>query len=246
MKVRCLCLLVLSFCALSLLAEDGGSIKGSVVYDGTPPELKPTTVADTAVGDCKCTTVSNESLLVDPANKGIKWSIVRLMIEPKDAPPKAAKNAQLDQMGCHFEPHVVISAPGESVDFLNGDCTPAKMGIMHNLHSTPYDFENKPFNLAHSPAEPVKTIKGSVYFTKPEIVEIKCDIHFWMKSFVVVHDPRYCAVTGADGKFEIKNVPPGKYKLNVMQEACGEKVLDVEVKAGAATDAGEVKMKKGK
>jgi len=33
-----------------------------------------------------------------------------------------------------------------------------------------------------------------------------------MKGFFVVHDPRFCAVTGADGVFEIKNIPPGTYK----------------------------------
>ena len=245
MKAHYVSVLVLSICALALHAEDGGSIKGSVVYDGVPPDMKPFKVDDGAVADCKCAQVDNDTLIVDPTTKAIKWSIIRLMIEPKDAPPKAAKLAQLDQKGCHFEPHVVVSAPGEDVEFLNGDGSPGNMGAIHNIHSMGYDFVNKEFNQAHQPGAS-KIMKGSVYFKDPEIVQINCNMHGWMKSFVVVHDPRYCAVTGADGKFEIKNVPPGKYKINVMQESCGEKPLDVEVKAGAATDMGEVKMKKGK
>lgn len=226
--------------ACSLRAADGGSIKGTVVYDGEPPEIKPHEVKDADNQKaCNCKEVPNEDLLVDPKTKGIKWAIVRLMIEAKDAPPKAEKKAQITQKGCQFTPHTIVVAPGEDVEVLNPD------GIAHNVHTTGYDFLNPPLNVMCAGGDASKDIKGPKYLKDAEIVKLECNIHPWMKGFIVVHDPRYCALTGEDGKFEIKNVPPGKYKLNIYLDGLPEKNLDVEVKAGAATEV-EQKMKKSK
>ena len=51
-------------------------------------------------------------------------------------------------------------------------------------------------------------------FAKKEIlVKIKCDVHFWMFTYVGVMDNPYFAVSDADGNFKISNVPPGDYTL---------------------------------
>ncbi len=237
MKV-CFSLLSLLFLAAALRAADAGSIKGTVTYDGEPPKLKPHEVKDPLNQQaCKCKEVANEDLVVDEKTKGIKWVIARLMIEPKDAPPKAEKKAQITQKGCTFAPHTIIVAPGEDVEVLNPD------GIAHNVHTTGYDFLNPPLNVMCGAADTSKDIKGPKYLKDAEIVKLECNIHPWMKGFIVVHDPRYAALTGDDGKFEIKNVPPGKYKMNLYLDGVPEKNIDVEVKAGAATEVNE-KMKK--
>ena len=37
-----------------------------------------------------------------------------------------------------------------------------------------------------------------------------CSIHPWMKAYIIARDDPYFAVTGADGSFEIKNLPAGE------------------------------------
>ena len=81
-----------------------------------------------------------------------------------------------------------------------------------------------------------KDIKGPLYLKDAEIVKLECNIHPWMKGFIVVHDPRYCAVSAEDGSFEIKNIPAGTYKVNVFHEKFGnldgKETHSIEIKAG--------------
>src|SRR5689334_22909695 len=112
--------LCLMWCAVAACGGEGGAIKGVVVYDGDVPESPPWDVPVARQSDCKCKTIENEALVVDKATKGIKYAIVRLMIEPGDAAPKPAQIAQVELKNCKFIPHAVISAPGENVQFVNG------------------------------------------------------------------------------------------------------------------------------
>jgi hypothetical protein len=43
----------------------------------------------------------------------------------------------------------------------------------------------------------------------------------------------YFAVTGADGSFEIKNLPPGSYTIEAWQEKLGAQELPVDVAPSA-------------
>jgi hypothetical protein len=52
--------------------------------------------------------------------------------------------------------------------------------------------------------------------TAESFLRFKCDVHPWMFSYVTVLDHPYFAVSGKDGSFTIKNVPPGKYTLVAM------------------------------
>jgi len=55
-----------------------------------------------------------------------------------------------------------------------------------------------------------------------------------MIAWVCVFDNPYFAVSGKDGKFTIKNVPPGKYTLQASHRKLGTQTADIEVKAGGA------------
>ena len=56
-----------------------------------------------------------------------------------------------------------------------------------------------------------------------------------MFAWVSVFDNPYFAVSGADGKFTIKNVPPGKYTLQAVHRKLGTLTADIEVKAEGAS-----------
>jgi hypothetical protein len=76
-----------------------------------------------------------------------------------------------------------------------------------------------------------------VTFAEPELVTITCDLHSWMKSWVVVAEHPYYAVTDAAGAYRIAGVPPGRYRLRMWHEVLGELAREVEVGAqgGAAS-----------
>ena len=131
----------------------------------------------------------------------------------------------MDQKGCVFVPRVVVVPVGGTVEFLNSD------RLLHNLHSVSKD--NPEFN-GTQPRN--RTIP--VTFSKPEVVTITCDLHSWMKSWVVVAEHPFYAVTDAAGGYRIGNVPPGKYRLRMWQEALGQTTREVTV--GAQGGAAEV------
>jgi uncharacterized surface anchored protein len=58
-----------------------------------------------------------------------------------------------------------------------------------------------------------------------------------------VADNPYYAVTGADGKFTISDVPPGDYKLVAVQSFTGPIEMPVTVKAKESTKL-EIELKK--
>jgi hypothetical protein len=80
-------------------------------------------------------------------------------------------------------------------------------------------------------------------------VIIECNIHPWMRGYVRVYDHPYFALTGEDGKFELKDAPAGDYVMKIwhggsgwLGGAAGRKGRPVTVKAGGATDLGGLKI----
>ena len=219
-----------------------GSLKGVVKLDGPVPT--PEIIqAPAAFPECNCPAagIPNESLVVDAKTKGLKWAIIRL------TPPetlkmrpllKAKKAPELNLKGCMFSPHVIIVPPGVDIEVLNPD------KITYNIHSLPYDSDNVSVNLPLMGA--ANWTYKAAWLKDPDLIEVKDDIHNWMRGFIVCHDPRLCAISAADGTFEIKNLPPGDYKLNIWHEKFGnymkKESIDITIKASAAMDLGEVKM----
>src|SRR5437764_717248 len=72
-------------------------------------------------------------------------------------------------------------------------------------------------------------------------VPITCDLHSWMKSWVVVAEHPYYAVTDAAGAFRIAAVPPGKYRLRMWHEVLGDVSREVEVGPQGAAATFDIK-----
>jgi hypothetical protein len=102
------------------------------------------------------------------------------------------------------------------VDFPNNDKT------FHNVFSTS---EAKKFDLGLYPPGQSR----SVNFDKPGVVSIHCNVHPNMEAYVVVKDHPYFAVPDARGNFSIKDVPLGKYRLEVWHPELGFKSAPVEL-----------------
>jgi hypothetical protein len=61
------------------------------------------------------------------------------------------------------------------------------------------------------------------------MVPFKCDVHGWMNAYVGVLDHPFFAVTDADGKFDIKGLPPGTYTIEAWHEKGGTVTQSVTI-----------------
>lgn len=133
----------------------------------------------------------------------------------------AKKQAEMDQKGLKFLPHVLPVLKGTTVRFDNHDPT------VHNVFSPDgkgYDLGS--FNKGQSATH---TFNSLGVFTQ------LCRVHPEMIAYVVVLQNPYYAVTGSDGSFQIKNVPPGHYQLMAWQERGKGGPVNVTVRAGKDT-----------
>jgi hypothetical protein len=110
--------------------------------------------------------------------------------------------------------------------------------MLHNTHG--YYGKRTAFNLAL----PNQGQRIPVDLPRPGEVRIDCDAHGWMEGWIYVVDNPYYAVTGADGKFTISNVPAGNYKLVAVHPFTGPNEQSVTVAAGKPTDL-NIELEKG-
>jgi hypothetical protein len=68
------------------------------------------------------------------------------------------------------------------------------------------------------------------------MIPVKCNVHPWMKSYIGVVPHPYFSVTGTDGAFEIKNLPPGDYVIEAWHEKFGAQERQVTVPASEAKE----------
>jgi plastocyanin len=195
--------------------KDGGSISGTVKFKGTAPAPKKLDVnKDKEV--CGKTPKTDQSLVV---NNGNLANAVVTITDIQKGKKIDTKKVTLDQNGCEYKPHVLAFPAGSSVEILNPD------GILHNVHS--YSKVNSPFNQA----QPKFKKSLDVKIDKPEVIEVKCDVHGWMHGWLVATENPYFAVTDNSGAFKLTDVPPGNYKVEVWHEKLGKNTQKVTVKA---------------
>jgi plastocyanin len=127
---------------------------------------------------------------------------------------------QITQEGCMYSPHVIALMAGQNLDIKNGDPT------NHNIHPMPAN--NPDFNQSQPPGS--GDIQHS--FGREEVmVPVKCNIHPWMRAYIGVISHPFFAVTGDDGTYSIKGLPPGTYTIEVWQEKYGTQ--DQQITVGA-------------
>ena len=201
------------------------NIRGVVVMTGAvAPKKLPVTIDQYICGKEKPV----EDLIVGPQG-GVKNVVVWLQTPPPNATwPSAPVKGEMDQKGCVFVPRVLLVPAGGTVEFLNSD------RLLHNLHSV--SRENPTFNRTQPRGRVIP-----VTFSQPEFVQVNCDLHSWMRSWVVVADHPFYALSNDAGEFVLSNVPPGKYVLQIWQETLGTMTRDVTVGADDARVTVELK-----
>jgi len=124
---------------------------------------------------------------------------------PRGGGPGAAAQpaeAIIDQRDKEFIPYVTTVRVGTRVKFPNSD------NIRHHVYS---------FSPAKTFAIPLyKDLPPEpIVFDKPGIVALGCNIHDWMSAYVFVSETPHFAMTGQDGWTTVKNLPAGRYVVEV-------------------------------
>jgi len=192
------------------------SVSGTVKLDGAAP--KPAKIDMSQDPACKGTNTA-ETIVADNGELANVFVYVKdgLGTRTFDVPTQAVT---IDQQGCKYHPHVLGVMTGQNIEIKNDDLT------THNIHPTPQS--NREWN----ESQPPQSAAIEKNFAREEIMlPVKCNQHPWMRMYINVVKSPFYAVTGPDGKYEIKGLPPGDYTIAFVQEKLGEQVQKVTLAA---------------
>lgn len=235
-------LTLVAFLVPTAFSAEWGSLKGRFVVEGKIPDPKPLPVTKDQF--CIDEHPLDESIVV--GEDGELANVVvfirqgrrdKVEVHP-DYAAQLSEPVVLDNVGCHFLPHVMVVRTGQPMTLKNSD------PVGHNTNLGVFN------QIIPSGGESQTKIDRA----SPLPISVSCNIHPFMKGFVLVQDHPYMAVSAADGTFEIENLPTGKRGLTFWHELPGAlkdlKVgsrstdrkgqAEVTIKNGETLDLGEI------
>jgi plastocyanin len=194
-----------------------GSIAGRVVFQGEAPAMPEIDMSSNPQCERQHHTPQKAETVVVNKNGTLRnvfiW--IKSGLPPARWTPPAG-TARLDQKGCVYVPHVLGIVQGQQLEILNDD------PINHNVHAECQT--NPPWNESQAPRAEHKFKQ----FDAAEVMfPVTCSVHPWMRSYIAVSPHPFFAVTGDDGTFALKGVPPGTYTIEAVHEKYGRKVGSV-------------------
>jgi plastocyanin len=226
MKISSLFLLTAVLAATQI--THAADIIGVITLQGTPPaEKEITPLMDNA--DCAAMyngkTPTTHFYVVSPHDE-LADVVVSLKGITGKSTGATASPAVMDQKGCVYTPSILAIQTGQKLIVKNSDT------CIHNVHTKPTVAGNEESNQVQMPGG----ADLDFTFSQPEpFLKFQCDVHPWMFAWVTVVDSPYFSVSDKDGKFVIKNVPPGKYTIEAAHRKLGDQTQDVEVKDSNVT-----------
>ena len=196
-----------------------GSITGTIHFEGVVPQMKTINMID--VPNCAklhATPVMAENVV--PGDNSTLQNVVVYLQGDFSAYsfPQATGSVKVDQEGCIYAPHIVALMTGDALEVTNKD------GVTHNINA---------MSQLHQGWNETQVQGGQPilrHFSKEEIpMTIKCNMHPWMRFYAAVINHPYFQVTGKDGQFTLRNIPPGTYTLTAWHETFGTKKQSITV-----------------
>ncbi len=209
---------------LAASPASAATLAGRIIASPRIPE-PVSLVVPVDVGVCGTAGRISDPRLRISAERGLADTVV-MVIDAESPPPYPRHESPptIDQVGCAFEPHVLVVAPGETVHAKNSDA------VLHSFRTR--SERNRNINRAQLP-----NATFDIGFARPDLVRVGCDIHYWMSAVIVVAKHAFTTVSDAAGRFEINGLPPGEYRLSLLHERLGVRETTVRVgEAGGVLD----------
>ncbi len=189
----------------SISTCNAADLRMRLVYEGTTPKSRAIDV-DRDISFCGKHPLIVEDLLINRENGGIANAVVYLnvgrrqgmvKIDSLNLPAAEKRQVELVSKHCRFEPRVILARSGDTLAYRNLDT------VSHNPNIS---FVK---NAAWSIARPKR---GSAVMyddleSEPAPIPIGCNIHPWMKTWLIVLDHRFVAISDENGFLEIKGLP---------------------------------------
>jgi hypothetical protein len=207
-------------CALLLAtlaeAQTGSGITGTITTTAKGAAPIRVTIDQNVCGD----QLPDEAIVVDAQGRLANAVVILTGVKGQHSTEPIVMNEK-----CRFGPRVQLIAPKATVKTTSKDAV---------LHTTNAQLESGRtlFNVA-LPIAGITITKA--ISSGNSNVRLTCNTHPWMRGWMVATSEA-AAVSGADGRFSIENVPPGTYELRVWHEALKGAPQKVTVVAGKPTD----------
>jgi len=200
---------------------NAATITGKVSFSGAKPTLRTLDMSANPVCARAHTTPQKSEEAIVNDNGTLRYTFVWIKSGLPDKQwPVPTTPVSLDQDGCMYKPHVLGVMAGQNIEIKNDD------GTNHNIHPLPK------VNQEWNESQPPKGDPKLKSFAREEVmIPVKCNVHNWMRAYIGVVSHPFFAVTGEDGTYTIKGLPPGTYTLEAWHEKYGTK--DVQITVGA-------------
>jgi plastocyanin len=207
--------------AAAASSAPGASLAGKIKFNGPLPATSPIAMRS----DPACASENPRPVRPEDVVAGQNGALENVIVFVSQGAEDRAYDvpqapAVMEQKRCMYEPHVLAMRAGQTLRVINADKT------THNIHPMPAN--NREWNKAQIPGQPIEE-----KFAREEVsIPVKCNIHPWMHSYIAVFKHPFFAVTGKDGSFELRNLPPGEYTIEAWHEKLGTMTQHVKIAQG--------------
>jgi len=214
-------------------AENGGGVVvGSVRLAGRPPNI-PIVYAEQDTEVCGSQARSLQSLLLG-TNQTVRNAVVYLGASFSNGKPapKESVPAVLDQRDCEFVPRIQIIRSGASLILRNSD------PVLHVVRIDSMSSTNGPTTVLSvaTPYAGFEKAYSLAGFKEPTLLRaVSGNGQKWMTAYIAVMPHPWATLTDDDGKFTVRNVPLGSYKVYAWHEVLGTLTREIKVTNGGAT-----------
>jgi Polysaccharide lyase family 4, domain II len=213
------CLIPVSHAYETIPFRNGGSLEGIVEIVGANVPADPVLTLTSETKYCGNSLPAKKYLIKDRRIENVVVSLVGI----KAGKPIPGGVVTVTNHNCEFIPHVAIGFKGNKIAMKTDD------PVLHtfDLHASVSGKELFHVGLHEKGSSVTKKLP------KAGLIELSCYVHPWQRAYIYVFDHPYAAITDEQGRFSIKDIPPGTYAVEAWHEALGtKKIADVNIESG--------------